>query len=140
MVAVNSTMLPLGTKAPDFRLSDPGGKVFSLADFKSAPALLVVFICNHCPYVKHIRNGLARLARDYQPHGVAVVGINANDVDNYPADSPAKQTGLSPPGAAGFVQTEVAGLGRRALYFPGAGRALGGWDTRPLTASEMATL
>jgi peroxiredoxin len=90
MVAVNSTMLPLGTKAPDFRLPDPGGKVFSLADFKSAPALLVVFMCNHCPYVKHIREGLARLARDYQARGVAVVGISSNDVDNYPADSPAK--------------------------------------------------
>ena len=83
-------MLPLGTKAPDFRLPDPGGKAFSLADFKSASALLVVFMCNHCPYVKHIRNGLARLARDYQARGVAVVGISSNDVDNYPADSPAK--------------------------------------------------
>ena len=90
MVAVNSTMLPLGTQAPDFRLPDPSGKQVSLADFKSAPALLVVFMCNHCPYVKHIRDGLARLARDYRPRGVAVVGINANDVANYPADSPAK--------------------------------------------------
>jgi peroxiredoxin len=90
MVAVNSTMLPLGTKAPDFRLPDPGGKVFSPTDFKSAPALLVVFMCNHCPYVKHIRQGLARLARDFRPRGVAVVGINSNDVDNYPADSPAR--------------------------------------------------
>jgi peroxiredoxin len=83
-------MLPLGTKAPDFRLPDPSGKTFSLADFKGAPALAVVFMCNHCPYVKHIRNGLAKLARDYQPRGVAVVGINSNDVANYPADSPAK--------------------------------------------------
>ena len=69
MVAVNSTMLPLGTKAPDFRLPDPSGKVVSLADFKSAPALLVIFMCNHCPYVKHIREGLARLARDYRAAG-----------------------------------------------------------------------
>jgi peroxiredoxin len=90
MVAVNSTMLPLGTSAPDFRLPDPGGKPVSLADFKGAPALLVVFMCNHCPYVKHIRDGLAKLARDYQPRRVAVVGINANDVANYPADSPTK--------------------------------------------------
>lgn len=90
MVAVNSTMLPLGTPAPDFRLPDPGGKVVSLADFKRAPVLLVVFMCNHCPYVKHLREGLARLARDYQPRGVAVVGINANDAASYPADSPAK--------------------------------------------------
>ena len=90
MVAVNSTMLPLGTKAPDFRLPDPSGKTFSLADFKGAPALLVLFMCNHCPYVRHIRDGLAKLARDYQPRGVAVVGISSNDAANYPADSPAK--------------------------------------------------
>ena len=90
MVAVNSTMLPLGTQAPDFRLPDPSGKPFSPADFKGAPALLIIFMCNHCPYVKHIRDGLARLARDYQPGGVAVVGINSNDVANYPADSPAR--------------------------------------------------
>jgi peroxiredoxin len=90
MVAVNSTMLPLGTKAPDFRLPDPSGKVHSLADFKNAPALLVIFMCNHCPYVKHVRDGLAKLARDYHARGVAVVGINSNDVDNYPADGPAK--------------------------------------------------
>ena len=90
MVAVNSTMLPLGTKAPEFRLPDTDGKPVSLKDFSSAPALLVVFMCNHCPYVKHIRSGLAQLARDYQPRGVAIVGINSNDVANYPADSPAK--------------------------------------------------
>ncbi len=90
MVAVNSTMLPLGTRAPEFRLPDLSGKIISLADFKGAPALLVIFMCNHCPYVKHIRAGLARLARDYQPRGVAVIGINSNDVASYPADSPAK--------------------------------------------------
>jgi peroxiredoxin len=90
MVAVNSTMLPLGTKAPDFRLPDPSGKLTSLADCKGAPALVVVFMCNHCPYVKHIRAGLAQLARDYLPRRVGMVGINSNDVANYPADSPAK--------------------------------------------------
>src|SRR5260370_13873200 len=88
MVAVNSTMLPVGTKAPEFRLPDTSGKVVSLSEFKSAPALLVVFMCNHCPYVKHIRAGLAQLARDYLPRGLAMVGINSNDVANYPADSP----------------------------------------------------
>jgi len=82
-------MLPLGTDAPDFRLPDTTGKTVSLADFKSAPVLLVMFICNHCPYVKHIRAGLAQLARDYQPRGVAVVAISANDAANYPEDSPA---------------------------------------------------
>jgi len=90
MVAVNSTMLPLGTRAPDFKLPDTGGKMISLADFKNAAALLIVFMCNHCPYVKHIRAGLAQLAPEYQPHGLAVIGISSNDVANYPQDSPAK--------------------------------------------------
>ena len=82
-------MLPLGTAAPDFRLPDTGGKTVSLADFKGKP-LVVAFICNHCPYVKHLRAGLAQFARDYQPKGVAIVGINSNDAANYPDDSPAK--------------------------------------------------
>lgn len=88
MVAVNSTMLPLGTKAPDFRLPDTNGKTISLSSFSNAPALLVIFMCNHCPFVKHIRAGLAQLARDYQPKGLAMVGINSNDATRYPDDSP----------------------------------------------------
>jgi peroxiredoxin len=83
-------MLPLGTRAPDFRLADTNGKSVALADFKGAPALLVVFMCNHCPYVKLIRPGLAQLGRDYLPKGVAMVGINSNDAANYPADNPAR--------------------------------------------------
>jgi len=83
-------MLPLGTTAPDFNLLDTGGRTVSPASFKDAPALLVIFMCNHCPYVIHIRAGLAQLARDFSPRGVAIVGINSNDVANYPADSPAK--------------------------------------------------
>jgi len=83
-------MLPLGTTAPDFELPDTNGKTVSLADYQNKSALLVLFICNHCPYVKHIRAGLAQLARDYLPRGAAIVGINANDVANYPDDSPAK--------------------------------------------------
>jgi peroxiredoxin len=83
-------MLDLGTPAPDFQLPDPAGKVHALAHFVSAPALLVVFMCNHCPYVKHVRSALAVLARDYQPRGLAMVGINANDVASYPDDSPEK--------------------------------------------------
>ena len=83
-------MLPLGTTAPDFKLPDTAGKFVSLADFKNSAALLVIFMCNHCPYVVHLRSGLAQLARDYAPRGVGIVGINANDVKNYPADSPAK--------------------------------------------------
>ena len=72
MVAVNSTMLSLGTQAPDFKLPDPSGKVYALEDFKDAKALLVMFICNHCPFVKHIRKGLAALGKDYEAQGVAV--------------------------------------------------------------------
>ena len=83
-------MLPLGTQAPDFRLPDTNGKLVSLADFTGAPALAVIFMCNHCPYVKHIRGALAQLARDYLPRRVAVVGISANDANNYPDDSPAE--------------------------------------------------
>jgi peroxiredoxin len=83
-----STMLPLGTVAPGFRLSDTDGKTVSLEDFKGAPALLVAFICNHCPYVKHVRHELARLGKEYQGKGVAVVAISSNDVNNYPDDSP----------------------------------------------------
>ena len=83
-------MLSLGTTAPDFRLPDTNGKVIALADFKDKPALLVIFMCNHCPYVIHIRAGLAQFARDYAPRNVAIVGINSNDVENYPDDSPAK--------------------------------------------------
>jgi peroxiredoxin len=83
-----STMLPLGTPAPDFRLPDTTGRIVARNDFKSAPALLVAFICNHCPYVKHIRTGLAEFARQYQAKGLAIVGINSNDVDEYPEDGP----------------------------------------------------
>jgi len=90
MALTPSTMLPLGTTAPDFKLPDTAGKFVSLADFKNSAALLVIFMCNHCPYVVHLRSGLAQLARDYAPRGVGIVGINANDVKNYPADSPAK--------------------------------------------------
>ena len=90
MALTPSTMLPLGTTAPDFKLPDTNGKTVSLAEFKDKPALLVLFICNHCPYVKHIRTGLAQLARDYASRSVAIVGINSNDVANYPDDSPAK--------------------------------------------------
>lgn len=88
MAKTPSTMLPLGTSAPDFKLPDTNGHLVSLSDFALKPALLVMFICNHCPYVKHLRDALARLGRDYQSRGVAVVGINSNDVENYPEDGP----------------------------------------------------
>jgi len=83
-------MLELGTTAADFHLPDTRGTVVSRDDFAAAPALLVMFICNHCPFVKHIRQGLAAFAREYQKKGLAIVGINANDVASYPDDAPAK--------------------------------------------------
>jgi len=85
-------MIPLGTRAPGFRLPDTEGAPVSLDDFKGAPALLVVFLCNHCPYVKHVRHELARLGTEYQAKGVGVVGISANDVASHPEDSPARMT------------------------------------------------
>lgn len=103
MVRTASTMLPLGTKAPDFELINVDGTLVRLADFHGAPALLIVFMCNHCPYVLHIADHLAALAREYQQRGVAVVGINSNDAGQYPQDSPeqmvheAEQRGYSFP-------------------------------------------
>jgi peroxiredoxin len=88
MALTPSTMLALGTPAPDFRLPDPNGRTVALGDFKDAPALIVMFICNHCPYVKHVRAGLAAFGRDCAAKGVALVAINSNDVAEYPEDSP----------------------------------------------------
>ena len=88
MVLTPSTMLPLGTKAPSFSLHNIDGRTVALDEFRGAPALLVIFMCNHCPYVKHVADGLAALAREYQAKGVAVVGINSNYAGSHPADSP----------------------------------------------------
>ena len=85
-----STMLPLGTQAPDFSLPDTEGRQVSLDDFSENRVLLVMFICNHCPYVKHVRDELARLGRDYASRDVGIVAISANDAANYPDDSPEK--------------------------------------------------
>lgn len=91
MVRTASTMrMALGTKAPDFALPDPSGKKVSLKDFAGGRALLVAFICNHCPYVKHIRKGFSDFAREFQAKGLSIAAINANDAEAYPDDSPAK--------------------------------------------------
>ncbi len=87
MVLTASIMLPLGTSAPYFNLPDIQGKLVSVDDFKDAKALLVVFMCNHCPFVKHILKDFIKLVKDYQPKGVAVVGISSNDVESFPDDS-----------------------------------------------------
>ena len=101
MVMTPSTMIPLGSPAPDFRLPTPDGTLVGRDDFKDAPALLVMVICNHCPFVKHIRDDLATFGRDYSDRGLAIVAINANDVANYPDDSPAKMQEES--AAAGYT-------------------------------------
>ena len=88
MAAVESQMLPLGTAAPAFSLPDPDGEVFSLRDV--AAAYLVMFICNHCPYVKHVREELARIGREYAERNVAIYAINSNDASTHPGDSPEK--------------------------------------------------
>ena len=88
---VPSTMSALGTPAADFSLPDPAtGNTVSLDDLAGSPALLVVFLSNHCPFVKHLADDFAAFASEYQARGVAVVGICANDVENYPADSPSR--------------------------------------------------
>lgn len=88
MAATQSNMLELGTIAPSFQLPDFSGKLVSSDDFKTAPALVVAFICSHCPFVKHIRSEFARFAREYQHKGVAIVAINSNDLEAYPQDGP----------------------------------------------------
>lgn len=88
MALTPSTMLPLGTKVPSFVLPATDGTIVRDSDFAAAPAFLVMFICNHCPYVKHIRDGLAVMARDFANQGVAVVGIMSNNAAQYPDDRP----------------------------------------------------
>lgn len=83
-------MLPLGTLAPNFDLPEPGGKNYRLEDFRGKAVLVVMFLSNHCPYVKHIRKAIAELARSFVGESVAFVAINANDVVAYPEDSPEK--------------------------------------------------
>ena len=88
-MAVPSTMLALGTKAPEFELPDvTDGRIVSLSDFEAKRALLVMFICRHCPYVKHVREELARLGRDFADSELAIVAISSNDAEEYPEDRP----------------------------------------------------
>ncbi len=87
MVRTASTMLPLGTQAPDFSLPGTDGNTVSLSDFAGRKALLVIFMCNHCPYVKHVAEGLKSLSDDYLAKDVGVVAISSNDADKYPDDN-----------------------------------------------------
>src|SRR5215813_3055813 len=89
MVETLSTMLELGTEAPDFNLPDVvSGKDIGLSAFDGKKALLVMFICRHCPYVKHVQNELAKLAKDYQNSALGIVAVSSNDAETYPDDSP----------------------------------------------------
>jgi peroxiredoxin len=91
MAQTPSAMIPLGTKAAEFTLPDTiSGKNLSLKDLKSDKATVIMFLCNHCPFVKHVNNGLVRLANDYIPRKVSFIAISSNDVASYPDDSPEK--------------------------------------------------
>jgi len=88
MARVASTMLPLGTLAPDFQLPDVFGERISLATMKGKQGLLVMFICKHCPFVKHVEAQLAQIGKDYEDKNLGIVAISANDASNYPDDAP----------------------------------------------------
>lgn len=88
MAQTPSTMVELGSRAPHFRLPDPWGREFDLDDVPDGSPVLVAFLSNHCPFVKHIRAGLAQFARQYAERGLALVAINANDVTTHPDDAP----------------------------------------------------
>jgi thiol-disulfide isomerase/thioredoxin len=91
LALTESNMFPLGRKAPSFTLPDVvSGKNVSLEERKSETATVILFICNHCPFVKHVQEQLVKLAYDYIPQGISFLAINANDVEKYPEDSPEK--------------------------------------------------
>ena len=166
MARTPSTMLALGTPAPDFALPDCDGRRHALADFAAAPALLVAFICNHCPFVRHLRSEFAALAREYQPRGLAVVAINSNDIEAYPQDGPdamrseARQLGYVFPYLLDASQAVAKAYcaactpdfflfdaGRRLVYRgqfddsrPGNGRPVTGADLRAAIDATLAGL
>jgi peroxiredoxin len=122
MARRESRMLELGTPAPGFSLPDPDGRLHSLEDFAQRPALLVAFLCNHCPYVRHIFAGFADFARRYGPRGLAIVAINANDATAYPDDAPsamaevAAQLGFTFPYL--YDETQAVALAYQAICTP----------------------
>lgn len=123
-MAVEGTKdMPLGSAAPDFALPDTiSGRTIRLADYAASPALLVTFICNHCPYVIHVRPSFVQFAREYQPRGLAIVAISANDPQTHPQDSPeqmtleAKKSGFSFPYL--FDQTQQTAKAYHAVCTP----------------------
>ncbi len=96
MAEVPSTrILPLGSSAPEFELPEPVGNLFTLDDVRGPNGLLVLFVCNHCPFVIHLADALAAFAAEYEAQGIGVVAINSNDIENYPADAPDKMTAFA---------------------------------------------
>lgn len=95
MVMTASTMLPLGSPAPEFSLPNTDGTTYALSDVPAGKPLLVMFICNHCPFVLHLREALATFAADYQAKGIAIVAISSNDITTHPADSPEKMVTMA---------------------------------------------
>lgn len=93
MALTESNMLPIGTAAPDFKLPDTvSGKVVSLNDISTEQGTVIMFLCNHCPYVIYVNDEIVRIAQDYQKHGIGFVAISSNDADKYPDDAPDKMT------------------------------------------------
>ena len=122
MVETASQMLPLGVPAPAFALADTNGKMVSMADSSKASALLAIFMCNHCPYVKHVLKTMIELVKEYEAKGVAVVGLNANDVANFPDDRPEMMARIA--SQAGFTfpylydETQAVAKSYRAACTP----------------------
>jgi peroxiredoxin len=123
MVATDSTMLPLGTSAPDFSLPDSATReTVSLTDLEAKPVVLVMFISNHCPYVKHVAAELARIGSEYGSRGVGIVAIGSNDIEHYPADAPARMVEFA--AANGFTfpylfdESQEVALAYRAACTP----------------------
>lgn len=117
-MAVNSQMLELGTPMPPARLPDVDGATVSLQAFDDAPALLVVFLCKHCPFVQHVKDGLIALAEDYRSRGLATVGICANDWEAYPDDAPHQLAGEGYPFPVLFDEGQDVAKAFRASCTP----------------------
>ena len=122
MVMTASTMLPLGSPAPDFSLVNIDGRPISLADLPADQPLLVMFICNHCPFVIHLRDALATFSDEYQSKGLTVVAISSNDVSTHPADSPDKMVEMARASNWNFPylydETQAAAKAYRAACTP----------------------
>ena len=122
MAATASTMLPLGTLAPDFHLPDTAGHLVSRDDFSGCPALLVMFLCNHCPYVRHVAEEVVRLSAEYRARGVGVVAISSNDIVRFPEDAPERMAEVAD--AMGFTvpylydETQAVAAAYRAACTP----------------------